>query len=190
MDPIRFRDILENCFRSEIIIKSSTTFVQTARRHEMIALDSHSIPTGEGTVNHPTTSTSLALHCLPPSSHARLLPCTWTPVASIRLLQSLCTRSLSLHTWSPGLSLSLYTATFPLRSLPAVFPHVVACANFHHFLLSLYATAFASSCLFTVPRTRFLLAAFAFSPLAHSCFGQCPLVLQLGSTLSSQSPGA
>ena len=56
---------------------------------------------------------------------------------------------------------SLHTAAFPQRSLSAVFPHVVACAGFHLSLLSLHAAAFASSCLFTVPRTRPLLTALA-----------------------------
>jgi hypothetical protein len=47
IDPVHFRDILENRFRPENIIKLSTTFFQTSRRQEMITLGSHSIPTGE-----------------------------------------------------------------------------------------------------------------------------------------------
>ena len=47
IDPIHFRDIPENCFRPENIIKLSTTFVQTACRQEVTTLGSHSIPTGE-----------------------------------------------------------------------------------------------------------------------------------------------
>ena len=46
IDPVHFRDILENRFRPEII-KHSTTFFQTSRRQETITLGSHSIPTGE-----------------------------------------------------------------------------------------------------------------------------------------------
>ena len=87
--------------------------------------------------------------------------------------------------------ISLHTASFPQRSLPAVFPLVVACqcASFHLFLLSLHA-AFASSCLFTVPRTWPTLTALAFSPPGHSCSGQCSLGLRWGNTYSSQSPHA
>ena len=47
IDPVHFRDILENRFRPENIIKLSTTFFQTARRQETITLGPHSIPTGE-----------------------------------------------------------------------------------------------------------------------------------------------
>ena len=47
IDPVHFRDILENCFRPENIIKLSTTFFQTSHRQETITLGSHSIPTGE-----------------------------------------------------------------------------------------------------------------------------------------------
>ena len=46
IDPVHFRDLLENRFRPEII-KLSTTFFQTSRHQETIALESHSIPTGE-----------------------------------------------------------------------------------------------------------------------------------------------
>ena len=48
LDQIHFRDI-GNCFWPEIIVKLSTTFIQTAPCHwqEMTALGSHSIPTGE-----------------------------------------------------------------------------------------------------------------------------------------------
>ena len=73
-------------------------------------------------------------------------------------------------------ALSLYTAAFLQRSLLAVFSHVVVCTSFHLFLVSLHRAAFISFCLFTVPRTWFLLAAFTFLPLAHSCFEQCPLI--------------
>ena len=47
IDPVHFRDILENRFCPENIIKLSTTFFQTSRRQETITLGSHSIPTGE-----------------------------------------------------------------------------------------------------------------------------------------------
>ena len=47
IDPVHFRDILENRFRPENIIKLSTTFLQSPRRQETITLGPHLIPTGE-----------------------------------------------------------------------------------------------------------------------------------------------
>ena len=47
VDPIHFKDILENRFRPENLIKLSSTFIQGPRRQESITLGPYTIPTGE-----------------------------------------------------------------------------------------------------------------------------------------------
>ena len=47
MDPVYFKDILENRFRPENLVKLSSTFAQGPRRQESISLGPFTIPTSE-----------------------------------------------------------------------------------------------------------------------------------------------
>jgi hypothetical protein len=47
IDPVYFRDILENKFKPENVMKLSTSFTPTARRKETLTLGTYTIPTVE-----------------------------------------------------------------------------------------------------------------------------------------------